>query len=75
MRMSPWDGTIQLPGSQPDETAAFMLELGPLSRVIAEQEVDPEQIKAALVAKIQEIADDQGKAHLKAAVWIVEATA
>lgn len=75
VRISPWDGQIELPGASAPETAGFMLEIGPLSRTIAEQGLDPARIKDALVARVQGIADTRGRTWLKAAAWIVEAAA
>ena len=75
VRISPWDGQIELPGATAPETAEFMLEIGPLSRTISEQGLDPEKIKAALVARVEGLADAEGRTRLKAATWIVEATA
>lgn len=75
VRIAPWDGQIELPGATAPETAEFMLEIGPLSRTIAEQGLDPEKIKAALVARVEGLADAEGRTRLKAATWIVEATA
>ena len=75
VRISPWDGQIELPGATAPETAEFMLEIGPLSRTISEQGLDPEKIKAALVERVEGLADAEGRTRLKAATWIVEATA
>ena len=75
VRISPWDGQIELPGATAPDTAEFMLEIGPLSRTIAEQGLDPEKIKAALVARVEGLADAEGRTRLKAATWIVEAAA
>ena len=75
VRISPWDGQIELPGATAPETAEFMLEIGPLSRTISEQGLDPEKIKAALVARVEGLADAERRTRLKAATWIVEATA
>lgn len=75
VRMSPWDGQIELPGATAPETAEFMMEIGPLSRTISEQGLDPEKIRAALVARVEGLADAEGRTRLKAATWIVEATA
>ena len=75
VQISPWDGQIELPGATAPETAEFMLEIGPLSRTIAEQGLDPAQIKAALVARVEGLADAEGRTRLKAATWIVDATA
>jgi SAM-dependent methyltransferase len=75
IRISPWDGLIELPGTAAPETAGFMLEIGPLSRTISEQGLDPLKIRDALVARVQGLADAEGRTRLKAATWIVEACA
>ncbi len=75
IQVTPWDGLIELPGASTAETADFMLEIGPLSRVIAEQGLDPQKIREALVARVKDIADADGRTRLRAAAWIVEATA
>lgn len=73
--ITPWVGEIQLPGSGASETADFMLDIGPLGRAIADQQVDPLPIRAALVEEIARHSDSNGRTHLSAAVWIVEARA
>lgn len=73
--IQPWDGDLALPGGSSSETADFMLEIGPLSRAIAEQGVDPSAVKVALIEALQGLAGDDGRTRLKAAVWIVEAEA
>lgn len=75
IQISPWDGLIELPGATASETAEFMLEIGPLSRAIAEQGLDAVKIRDALVARVQDLADAEGRTRLKAATWIVEASA
>ncbi len=75
IRISPWDGDMELPGANAEETADFMLEIGPLSRAIAEQGIDPVKVKEALVSKVRSLTGAEGHTYLKAAVWIVEATA
>lgn len=75
VRVKPWDGKIELPGANFAETAEFMLEIGPLSRVITEQGLDPQKIREALVARVRELAGADGRTQLKGAAWIVEASA
>lgn len=72
---TPWDGTIQLPGAKAEETAKFMMDIGPLSRALADQGVDLDTVKQALVDRVGKLAGGNGETHLKAAAWIVEATA
>lgn len=70
-----WSGEMTMPGASIKETAEFMLELGPLSRLIAEAEVD----KGALLDRLQSVlsdrADASGQVTLTAEAWIVSATA
>jgi SAM-dependent methyltransferase len=73
--LTPWQGNIELPGADAEQTADFMLELGPLGRAIAEQQVDPQKIRAALAAHLKGLAGPDGRTRMKAAVWIVEARA
>ena len=73
--VQPWDGDLVLPGGNADETADFMLEIGPLSRAIAEQGVDPSAVKSALIDALKSLAGEDGRTRLKAAAWIVEAEA
>lgn len=75
VRVTPWDGLIELPGATAEATADFMLEIGPLSRVIAEQGLDPVPIREALVARIEAGVDARGRTQLQAAAWIAGAVA
>jgi SAM-dependent methyltransferase len=75
VRITPWDGQIELPGANVEETADFMLEIGPLSRAIAEQGIDPQRVKDAVVEKLRSLRAGDGRTRLKAAAWIVEAVA
>lgn len=75
VRISPWEGLMEVPGENADETADFMLEIGALPRAIADQGVDVAPIRAALMKKIIELAGEAGRTRLKAAAWIVEARA
>lgn len=73
--ITPWDGDLVLPGASTEDTAEFMLEMGPLSRAIAEQGIDPAVVKGAVVDRLKELAGKDGRTRLKAAAWIVEAEA
>ena len=75
VQITPWDGELTLPGANASEAADFMLEMGPLSRAIAEQAIDLAPIRAAVEAKLRELSSADGRVHLKAAGWIVEAVA
>ena len=73
--ITPWDGEISLPGANPAETAAFMMEIGPLSRLIKEQALDDAAIIGAVEAELRKRAGTDGRTRLKAAAWIVGARA
>ncbi|MFN3607836.1 MAG: class I SAM-dependent methyltransferase [Hyphomonas sp.] len=73
--VTPWDGELALPGVSADESADFMLEMGPLSRAIAEQGIDPAAVKSAVVEKLKSLTGEDGRTRLKAAAWIIEAEA
>lgn len=75
IRLTPWDGLIEMPGASAKDTAAFMLEIGPLGRTMLDQQVDPEPVRQALVDWLRKMSGETGHTRLKAAVWIVEATA
>lgn len=73
--VTPWDGEISLPGADPVETAAFMMEIGPLPRLIREQALDEVAIMGAVEAELRKKAGADGRTRLKAAAWIVGARA
>ncbi|MGJ8564615.1 MAG: class I SAM-dependent methyltransferase [Alphaproteobacteria bacterium] len=68
-----WSGKIRLPGSNTEEVAAFMMEMGPLSRVLKEQGLDIQVVRGALVAMLDQQANDDGSVDLGGAAWIVRA--
>lgn len=73
--ITPWDGDLVLPGGSAEDTAQFMLEMGPLWRAITEQGIDPDAVRGAVIARLKELAGEDGRTRLKAAAWIVEAEA
>ncbi|MFN7054113.1 class I SAM-dependent methyltransferase [Hyphomonas sp.] len=70
-----WDGDMRLPGADPAETAGFLMEIGPLARLIKEQALDEAPIRAALQAEVRKHAGTDGRTRMKAAAWIVGARA
>lgn len=70
-----WRGTVELPGDDVAESASFMMEMGPLSRIMKAQDIDKALVEAALISKLSEAADDAGRVNMSAAVWIVSADA
>lgn len=75
IRITPWNGDLTLPGTDAAETADFMLDMGPLARAIADQAIELGPIRAAVEERLKELASPDGRIHLKAAAWIVEARA
>lgn len=73
VKVTPWNGSIQLPGLTAEDTATFMMEIGPLSRTIADQGIDPGTVRQALIDKVRSLTGEAGATQLKAAAWIVEA--
>ena len=73
--VEPWDGMLTMPGETLSDTAEFSLTIGPLARLIAEQDIDRAELKAALIALLEEQVGSNGKVELSAAAWIVTAKA
>ncbi len=71
--LTDWTGKIRLPGDAPEETAAFMMEMGPLSKIMKEQDLDFKQVQAALTAQLNQAANADGTVDMQASVWIVKA--
>jgi SAM-dependent methyltransferase len=70
-----WDGEINVGGGGAlEEIAAFLLRIGPCSRVIADQDLDAEEAKRRLVETLAPRYGD-GAVMFPAACWIVTATA
>lgn len=70
-----WRGTVELPGDDVAESARFMMEMGPLSRIMKAQNIDKAPVEAALISKLSEAANEKGRVNMDAAVWIVSADA
>lgn len=64
---------MALPGDDVATSAGFMLEIGPLSRLIAAQDLDPEIIKNAVIERLSAEADENGRIAMKSACWLVRA--
>ena len=67
--------SVELPGEDLETSAKFMLELGPLSRLIAEQGLEPEPVEAALMERLRGAATETGRVKMASACWLVTATA
>lgn len=69
-----WDRKLTMPGSSLDETAEFTLTIGPLARLIAEQNIDRSALKAEIIEKLRSKLNAESQVQLEAAAWIVTAT-
>lgn len=72
--LTDWTGDIRLPGHDATEVASFMMEIGPLSKIMKEQSLDLEPVHAAL-ERLSEKASADGSVEMQASIWIVSATA
>lgn len=73
VELTDWTGDIRLPGDDAEEAAGFMMEMGPLSKIMKEQELDFAQVQSALVEKLKENANPDGTVDMQGSVWIVSA--
>jgi hypothetical protein len=72
--LSRWDGLVTMGGGGSlEDTASFMLRIGPLSRAIAEQGLDAAEAKRRLIDRLTPLLEDDGVA-LPGACWLVSAT-
>lgn len=70
-----WSGDIVLPGETLEESTAFILNLGPISRLLQERDVPLEPVRDALMEKLGRQLNSQGSPALSGKAWIVSATA
>ena len=73
--VEPWDGNLIMPGNTLSDSANFSLTIGPLARVIAEQNIDKGLLKAKIIERLESQLNPEGRAELGAAAWIVTARA
>ena len=73
VELTDWTGDIRLPGDDAEEAAGFMMEVGPLSKIMKEQELDFAQVQSALVEKLKQNANSDGTVDMQGSVWIVSA--
>lgn len=72
--LNDWTGDIRLPGADAHEVASFMIEMGPLSTIMKQQDLDVEQVRSALVDRLAQTANPDGTVDMQASVWIVSAS-
>lgn len=75
LNVMPWTGALSLPGESIDAQATFILKMGPVARLIADQVDDPAPIFAALKRRLSDMKTKTGDVKLGAAAWIVSAYA
>ena len=75
IEIKPWSGVLTLPGESIRERAQFILKMGPVAKMIADQVEDPEPILSALEEQFAEQQTDTGDVALGAESWIVSAFA
>ena len=73
VELTDWTSKIRLPGGDVEETAAFMMEMGPLSKIMKDQDLDEKRVQSALIEKLSGAANDDGTVDMQASVWIVKA--
>lgn len=73
VELTDWTGKIRLPGGDVEETAAFMMEMGPLSKIMKDQDLDEKRVQSALIEKLSYAANDDGTVDMQASIWIVKA--
>lgn len=70
----PWTGTLSLPGDSIEAQATFILKMGPVARLIAEQVDDATPILEALIDRLSGMKSESGDVELGASAWIVSAS-
>jgi len=68
-----WRTDIIMPGETAEQSADFMFQMGPLSRIIKDQDLDMAPICKALIERFKRDADKDGNVALESAVWLVGA--
>ncbi len=73
--IEPFTTQMTLPGGDVETSARFMLQLGPLSRLIAEQDLDPQAILSAVIDRLSSSVQADGQVAMASACWLVRARA
>lgn len=71
--IEPFTPPITLPGDDVASSAGFMLQLGPLSRLIAAQGLEAAPIEEALQKRLTANADAAGRISMHSACWVISA--
>lgn len=62
---------LRLPGNNIEESAKFMMTLGPLARVLLDQGLDEAPVKSALIELLSQHQISNGEIWMDAASWLV----
>ena len=73
--VDPFNTHITLPGDTVETSAKFMLQIGPLARLIAEQNLDAKRVEQALTERLSGEVQDDGRVAMRSACWLVQAEA
>lgn len=73
--LTPWVGKLIMPGDAPADTAAFMMEIGPVARLLKAQDLDVAPVQAELTERMGQMVTPEGRVAMGAAAWIVTADA
>jgi ubiquinone/menaquinone biosynthesis C-methylase UbiE len=71
--VEPFTTDIKLPGDDVETSAKFMLQLGPLSRLIAAQGLDSRLVEEAVMNRLENEVGPDGRVAMKSACWLVTA--
>ncbi|MEO1029696.1 MAG: methyltransferase domain-containing protein [Pseudomonadota bacterium] len=75
IEIEPWEGPLTLPGESLRERAQFVLKMGPVAKMIADQVEDAKPILTALEQGFAEKQTSSGDVALGGAAWFVSAFA
>lgn len=67
------EGQLELPGDSIEASAAFMMRLGPLARVLRDQDIELQPVEAALVERLSQHKTANGRVAMNSACWLVTA--
>lgn len=73
--LTPWVGKLIMPGDTPADTAAFMMEIGPVARLLKAENLDVAPVQAELTERMRQMVTPEGRVAMGASVWIVTADA
>lgn len=73
--INPFTTQMMLPGDNVATSTNFLLKLGATSRLIEEQGIDPQRVEAAVMERLNQNLQSDGRVAMKAACWLVRASA